>query len=48
VLELDNCNECKDGILTIQLADGSLDVEPCPCVVLTSWYELHAINTEEE
>jgi len=47
VRELVECNECNNGIIVIQLADGSLDIEPCPCVTLTSWYELHGIEEEE-
>tara|TARA_R110002020_G_scaffold12916_1_gene46893 strand:+ start:6881 stop:7024 length:144 start_codon:yes stop_codon:yes gene_type:complete len=47
VLELDNCNECNNGIIVIQLADGSLESEPCPCTTLQDWYNLHGIGEEE-
>jgi len=47
VLELVKCNECNNGVIIIQLADGSLDVEPCQCIELHNWYSLHGIEEEE-
>jgi hypothetical protein len=42
------CKECNLGIKSVQLADGSVDIEPCQCSELNAWYNLHAIMNEEE